>query len=524
MPTFDLVTEPWVPCLLTNGHLVERSLLDVLTAPQNVREIVDPSPLVTVALHRVLLAILHTALDGPHDEDEWATWWEVGCWPVDPVRQYLQRWQHRFDLFDPDRPFYQHPDLDRRYLAESARLATELASSFNAPLLFDHSDPAQVALSPAAAARYLVAYQAFSTGGLLSGRTPADRASKAAPLCTVAVCLGKGDNLAQTLLLNLVGRRFRVSSYQPPQGTGTPDQPAWERPDPPSDQPRWPTGYRDYLTWQARRVLLVPETRDGCVVVRQTVIMRGESFPDGFEQRQLETMVPFRKDGNKGWLALAFREDRALWRDSLALIQTVATGSDEQQRPRIVDWWASLYCLGMLQVPVLPLDVAGFVPVKAKPLFWRYERFPLPLSVIDNQEVLLWIRQLLEMAETAARSLVEVLRGLATDLGIGEKQRHSFVTGLGVERVFWAALEPTFYTMFHRLSRGEPPLAVCADWRTVVQRSAQRAFEQAALALQRAGRPILLVADAESRLHAKLARITCGAAPTVSSGSEEVGE
>jgi CRISPR system Cascade subunit CasA len=70
MPTFDLVTEPWVPCLLTNGHLVERSLLDVLTAPQNVREIVDPSPLVTVALHRVLLAILHTALDGPHDEDE----------------------------------------------------------------------------------------------------------------------------------------------------------------------------------------------------------------------------------------------------------------------------------------------------------------------------------------------------------------------------------------------------------------------------------------------------------------------
>lgn len=189
-----------------------------------------------------------------------------------------------------------------------------------------------------------------------------------------------------------------------------------------------------------------------------------------------------------------------------------------------MDWWASLYRLGILQVPVLPLDVAGFVPDQAKPLFWRYERFPLPLSVIDNQEVLLWIRQLLEMAETAARFLVEVLRRLATALGIGEKQRHSFVTGLGVERVFWAALEPTFYTMFHRLSRGEPPLAVCADWRTVVQRSAQRAFEQAALALQRAGRPILLVADAESRLHAKLARITCGAAPTVSSGSEEVGE
>ncbi|WP_448576216.1 type I-E CRISPR-associated protein Cse1/CasA [Thermomicrobium sp.] len=521
MPTFDLVTQPWIPCLLPNGRLVERSLHDVLTAPQSVREIVDPSPLVTVALHRLLLAILHRALDGPRDEDEWAEWWEDGCWPLDPVRQYLARWQHRFDLFDPDRPFHQHPGVDHQYRAESARLATELASSFNAPLLFDHSDPAQVALTPAAAARYLVAYQAFSTGGLLSGRTPAERASKAAPLCAVAVCLGKGEDLARTLLLHLVSRPFWGSSYQPPTGHPTHDLPAWERPDLPGDQPRWPTGYLDYLTWQARRVLLIPDDRNGQVVVSQAVIMRGESFPDGFEQRQLETMVPFRKDSKRGWLALTFREDRALWRDSLALMQTISTSAVDQQRPRIVDWWAFLYRLGVLPGRVLPLDVAGFVPDQAKPLFWRYERFPLPLSLLDDQLMLLWIEQLLKMAEEAARLLVEDLRRLATYLGIGDKQRGSFVAGLGSERVFWATLEPTFYTLLHRLSRGEPPPTVCADWQTVVQRSAQRAFEQAALALLRAGRPILTIAEAESRLQARLAMITCGAAATESPANEE---
>ncbi len=522
MPKFDLVTEPWIPCLLRSRRLVELSLLDVLTAvPQDIREVVDPSPLVTVALHRLLLAILHRALDGPQDADEWAAWWEEGCWPIEPVRAYLLQWRHRFDLFDADRPFYQHPGVDRTYADDSARLATELASSYNAPLLFDHSDPKQVALSPAAAARYLVAFQAFSPGGLLSGRTPAERSSKAAPLCNVAVCLGKGDNLARTLLLNLVGRPFRSLSYEPPTDCG-PDQPAWERPHPPSDQPRWPCGYIDYLTWQARRVLLIPEKSNGTVVVRKAVIMRGESFPEGFEQRQLETMIPYRKEPKKGWLALAFREERTLWRDSLALMQTVSTGQVDQQRPRIVDWWSSLFHLGVLTAPVVPLDVAGFVPDQAKPLFWRYERFPLPLSVVDDQVTLLWIDQLVQMAETAARFLSGALRRLTTALGISDQQRGGVVTGLGAERAFWSALEPSFYPLLHRLSRGESPPAVCADWRMVVQQAAQRAFEQAALALQRAGRPELAVADAESRLRSRLATITCGAGATVSSDSEEV--
>lgn len=508
--SFNLVHEQWIPCLTRDNEYVELSLLDVLTAPDQVREIVDSSPLVTIALHRLLLAILHRALVGPRDEDEWSRWWQQGCWPIDPVHDYLCRWQHRFDLFDHNRPFYQHPGVDRRYEAESARLATEFASSFNAPLLFDHHDPDQVALTPAQAARYLIAYQSFAPGGLLSGRTPADRSSKAAPLCNVAVCLGKGESLARTLLLNLVPPAFR-GSYEPPGVNCTDDQPAWERDTLPSDQPRWPCGYLDYLTWQARRVLLLPEVRGGTVVVPRSVIMRGESFPEGFEQRQLETMVPFRRDPKRGWLPIGFQQDRALWRDSLALTQTVAHGEPDLQSPQLVRWWAHLFRNGLLPRAVVPLDVGGLVPDQAKPEFWRYERFPLPLQLLDDLEALEWLAQFLQLAEAAAHALLRVLRGLALGFGVVNKQVTSFVSSLGAERAFWSALEPTFYPLFHRLAQpGADCVALCAEWLKHVRLASWAAFRVAADALQRAGRAEFELATAETKLAAELRKLTCG--------------
>ena len=60
MPSFDLVDKGWIPCLrLAGNERVEMGLRDVLAQAPTLREIYDPSPLVTVSLHRLLLAILH---------------------------------------------------------------------------------------------------------------------------------------------------------------------------------------------------------------------------------------------------------------------------------------------------------------------------------------------------------------------------------------------------------------------------------------------------------------------------------
>ncbi|WP_223200802.1 type I-E CRISPR-associated protein Cse1/CasA [Streptococcus pneumoniae] len=40
-----------------------------------------------------MLAVLHRALDGPRDIDQWREWWEAGTWDAGAVSTYLDRWR-----------------------------------------------------------------------------------------------------------------------------------------------------------------------------------------------------------------------------------------------------------------------------------------------------------------------------------------------------------------------------------------------------------------------------------------------
>ena len=112
MPTFNLVDQAWIPCdLLSDGRRRELGLRDVLAGARDIREISVPSPLVVVALHRLLLAILHRNF-GPENLELWRDIWERGTFEVDRVDAYLERWRRRFELFDSERPFYQVPRMD----------------------------------------------------------------------------------------------------------------------------------------------------------------------------------------------------------------------------------------------------------------------------------------------------------------------------------------------------------------------------------------------------------------------------
>jgi CRISPR system Cascade subunit CasA len=105
----------------------------------------DSSPLVTAALHRLLLAILHRCF-GPATPEDWAVLWrgrDKG-FPMDRIRSYLLAWRHRFDLFDEARPFYQTAKLrSQKRKAPASKLLPELASGNNATL-FDHTCDAEV--------------------------------------------------------------------------------------------------------------------------------------------------------------------------------------------------------------------------------------------------------------------------------------------------------------------------------------------------------------------------------------------
>ena len=332
--------------------------------------------------------------------------------PFGIARSTCSRWRHRFDLFADERPFYQSYEVLDRYAAPITKLTHELASPVNPVSLFDHTLPGQLLLTPAQAARYLVAHQAFAVGGLVSG-VGDEKYADAAPLCKAAVCLAKGESLFRTLMLNLV-------AYEPEEGKPFEfrgdDRPAWERDQGPKPADRRPDGYLDLLTWQSRRILLLPETRpDGTHVVPGVVIMKGEQFPDDWELWQGETMVPFRKVRDRPPFPLALSEDRALWRDSLALMQTARARVDESlQPPRLIDWLTELVEFGAFdRRTTFPIDIYGLTTDQAAVRFWRHERFPLPAAILDNQQLVSRVKEILDVAESAGETLRQAVRDIA---------------------------------------------------------------------------------------------------------------
>lgn len=518
--SFNLVTEPWIPCL-TERSIEELSLRQTLARAHEIREILDPSPLVTAALHRHLLAIVHRCFDGPKSDTNWHTLWQRGSFDMTVVDPYLDAWRQRFDLFDEQWPFYQTAGLDLSKAVPVSKLTHELSAGNN-PLLFDRSiDAHPEPMKPAEAARCLVALQAFAVGGLVSFQTGEQkhRSADASPLVKGAVLLLSGGNLFETLLLNMVNVDGDTSS--PFEFNPKDDKPAWEREHRVTPHDRSPEGYLDLLTWQSRRVLLLPEgDRDaGSVEVRRVVVMKGHPFPDGFDMHARETMVAFQKrtkpsKGQDPWRAVGFRPERALWRDSLVLLQK---SSDTGQRPRTVEELA--YRKLDFQHPV-SLRAYGMSSDRAKVFLWRHERLPLPPTYLTDDDLLAKLGEALNLTEDAAKRLRRAARALAEKTlfpagkldrkELDQKRLKALIDSLAPERPYWAALEIPFRALMVDLadawSRNDEQIPMC-EWAIAVREAARNAFESAARSLETSARGLRAAAEARGQFEAELNRL-----------------
>ena len=61
-PAFNLLDEPWIPVRRIDGHLDEVGLLELFREASHIEGVAESSPPAFVALHRLLLAIVHRAL------------------------------------------------------------------------------------------------------------------------------------------------------------------------------------------------------------------------------------------------------------------------------------------------------------------------------------------------------------------------------------------------------------------------------------------------------------------------------
>jgi CRISPR system Cascade subunit CasA len=499
--SFNLVDQPFIPCLMRGGGQVELGLQDTLLRAPDIREIRDGSPLVTIALHRLLLAVLHRNF-GPASLKDWKRLWQAGRWDEATLAAYFRRWRDRFDLFDGARPFYQTAGFRAKKLSTANRLAHEQASGNNATL-FDHTtDDNPPALTPAQAVRLVIAQQAFGLGGGHSDTGSLHHA----PLVQGAVVFPQGHSLFETLMLNLL-----CYSDQEPMPADA-DAPVWEREDgPPHERPTAPAGYLDYLTWQSRTLMLHPEEEDGRSVVRSVSYAQGRQFeaPGVFDP-----MMAYCKDEKQGWRPLRLSEHKELWRDSAALFQLDATG--QHKRPDCFNWLARLVEGGVLTAAQrLDFAVFGLCSDRAKVNFWRHDRMPLPLAYLNDEMLVASLQQALTRAEEVAKVLRKCVWDMATLVLSPDKKSvdadrvQDVVDSLAPDRLYWSRLEIPFRRFLVGLAE-EPDHQeqAVANWvRLELCRQARQAFEQTAGAWDHSARLLRAVTCSRRQLTAGLGTI-----------------
>ena len=109
-PRFNLWSSPWFTAETMSGELETVSIAQLLVNAAAYQALFDPSPLVIVSIHRLLVAILQDIFQPEYEEDLMAMW-ETAAFPSDKIRQFGTAYAYRFDLFSADTPFLQSGDI-----------------------------------------------------------------------------------------------------------------------------------------------------------------------------------------------------------------------------------------------------------------------------------------------------------------------------------------------------------------------------------------------------------------------------
>ncbi|MBH5337627.1 CRISPR-associated helicase Cas3' [Streptomyces pactum] len=174
---FNLVRDPWLPVQRLDGTVAELSLREVFANAGTLRRIIGDVPTQEPVLLRLLLAVLHDALEGPAELEDWEELWESPA-PFTAALDYLERHAGCFELFDSVRPFFQVAGL-RTAKDEVAPLSRIVADVPTGSALFSMRRPEVDHLSFAEAARWLLHAHAFDTSGIKPAMVGDEGRSKA---------------------------------------------------------------------------------------------------------------------------------------------------------------------------------------------------------------------------------------------------------------------------------------------------------------------------------------------------------
>ena len=360
---FDLLTEPWIRVRLKDNTVQEVSLTEALVSAQDYVDLAGEMPTQDAAVLRLLLAVLFTVFSRVNVKGEpeplekrgqalrrWSELWQLGHFPAEPIRDYLEQWKDRFWLFHPTHPFWQVPTLCNGIAFGGKKLNGERAESGNKTPLFQNVSKTECeVLSYAQAARWLIYQNGYDERGgrPKAGNKPRHGVGWLGQIGFVAV---KGKNLYETLLRNMAFPTEQDALREE-------QQPCWEREQVRAEQSVkivMPKNQAELLTLQSRRILLKrSETVPGVVGYE---VLGGDYWDseNAFGEQMTLWSRTSKKNEKMTYKPQQHEAGKQLWREIPSMLDP------EGRKPGVLTWNQQLQSLRILsRKEQIVLNVVG---------------------------------------------------------------------------------------------------------------------------------------------------------------------
>jgi len=477
--SFNLIDEPWIPCVMSSGDVWKLGLGELFLKAGQIRGFDFMNPLEEASLYRFLLALAHRVVDGPRNTGQWKALYEAKGFDSGQVKSYLDQWHGRFDLFSSQYPFFQTPgleilDKENHSAPAPVTLIQTGRASGNTKTLFDHtSDKEILPLTPGQSARTLLSAQCYLLGGLNKKKTNRfgyQQSFLHGSMVTGLFCLLEGETLFHTLVLNLL-----IYNDSDPMPSREDDCPVWERGDVGGTKSKTPRGYLDYLTCKSRHLRLVPEKVDGETRVRWIHIAQGEAF-----QTAGNPFAILRKNKQGESFPVQLDPSRMLWRDSLGLF---SFGVDGDQRPRAFRRAGNIRLQRIISLPDRHrCMVFALANDKANPLAWRRESLTIPTDLLAKKKLVDRLRLGMNIMEKGGLIIDDAgkdfVRGCLPHK-TKEVEVRFRAESCGHMAYYWEHMETAFHHLVLAVSQGDGALRTLEEEiKTVVRTAFKTCIQQ----------------------------------------------
>jgi CRISPR system Cascade subunit CasA len=470
-PSFDVLTEPWIPVIDVSGGVIrEVGLLHCLQDAHRLKEIREPSPIVEFGLYRLLVAFVLDMLifsgERPETSFDLKELIAIGNFDQNVIDEYLKNCGDVFDLFHPEKPFLQ-TKIKNKNPKPLAGLYPPVPSGTNV-LHWHHKPETCLRVNAKGAARLLTTVAPFMTSGG-AGLPPS--INGAPPVYSLPV----GKNLFETLILNIPLR-------EQDSGTGTVE---WRSDRIPGEERNQATA-TESLTWRPRKIQLIPEIdQNGEIFVEKMFFEKG----DKTRLKWIDANVAYRfeKDNIK---PLRIKENSPLWRDagSLLLVNGYERGKGKNrsflQRPDAVHQAFEIES----SLDKLVVQTYGMrTDMKMKVFEWIRSVFSVPTKLGRSTRLGALVQRELDLADSVAWYLRIAIKNLSPNVAQKDKKTLGTIIDRS-EQSYWKHLEKHFLPLMEAFSRLDPDApdnpdlikVTAEEWRNSVRSISSQQFEFAA--------------------------------------------